>query len=77
MNLTFSIQVQAIALRPYHGQQDEELSFPANARITVLRKEEGIWKGRYGSKSGWFPSSHVQEVSTNDKNNSQGTLYAG
>ncbi|CAI4232720.1 unnamed protein product [Auanema sp. JU1783] len=55
-------EIQARSLRPYHGISDDDLSFPANATITVLRKEEGNWRGRYGSASGWFPSSYVQEI---------------
>ncbi|CAD6198775.1 unnamed protein product [Caenorhabditis auriculariae] len=55
-------EVQARALRPYRGTADDELTFPANAIITVLRKEEGLWRGRYGSATGWFPSAYVQEI---------------
>ncbi|PAV91380.1 hypothetical protein WR25_12629 isoform A [Diploscapter pachys] len=73
-------EVQARAIRPYRGTADDDLSFPANAIITVLRKEEGLWRGRYGSATGWFPSAYVQEVlpekSTNsgDDNNGYNTI---
>ena len=81
-------EVQARALRPYRGTADDELSFPANAIITVLRKEEGLWRGcssspflkrlltddlgRYGSATGWFPPAYVQEVLPEKSINSSG-----
>ncbi|CAI5442987.1 unnamed protein product [Caenorhabditis angaria] len=68
-------EVQARALRPYRGTADDELSFPANAIITVLRKEEGLWRGRYGSDTGWFPSAHVQEILPEKINNSEASNY--
>ncbi|CAJ0585633.1 unnamed protein product, partial [Mesorhabditis spiculigera] len=55
-------EIQARALRPYKAVRDDELSFPVNAVITVLRKEENFWRGRYGSSTGWFPPAYVQEV---------------
>ncbi|RCN45588.1 Phosphatidylinositol-specific phospholipase C, Y domain protein [Ancylostoma caninum] len=55
-------KVLARALRPYRGTGEDDLSFPANAIITVLRKEEALWTGRYGSSVGWFPASYVQEI---------------
>jgi len=77
-------EVQARAIRPYRGTADDDLSFPANAIITVLRKEEGLWRGcsspslkrlltnlgRYGSATGWFPSAYVQEVLPEKSTNS-------
>ncbi|KIH64517.1 Phosphatidylinositol-specific phospholipase C, X domain protein [Ancylostoma duodenale] len=38
-------KVLARALRPYRGTGEDDLSFPANAIITVLRKEEALWTG--------------------------------
>ncbi|PIO75742.1 Phosphatidylinositol-specific phospholipase C, Y domain protein [Teladorsagia circumcincta] len=55
-------KIMARALRPYRGVGEDDLSFPANAIITVLRKEESLWTGRYGSSVGWFPASYVQEI---------------
>ncbi|KAK5977120.1 Phosphoinositide phospholipase C [Trichostrongylus colubriformis] len=55
-------KIMARALRPYRGVNEDDLSFPANAIITVLRKEESLWTGRYGSSVGWFPASYVQEI---------------
>ncbi|EGT51746.1 hypothetical protein CAEBREN_05222 [Caenorhabditis brenneri] len=68
-------EVQARALRPYRGTADDELSFPANVIITVLRKEEGLWRGRYGSLTGWFPSAHVQEILPEKSNTSETSNY--
>ncbi|KJH40306.1 SH2 domain protein [Dictyocaulus viviparus] len=38
-------KILARALRPYRGVTEGDLSFPANAIITVLRKEEAFWTG--------------------------------
>ncbi len=57
-------EIQARSLRPHKATHDSELSFPANAIITVLRKEELLWRGRYGSATGWFPPSFVVELNT-------------
>ncbi|KAJ1349239.1 1-phosphatidylinositol 4,5-bisphosphate phosphodiesterase gamma plc-3 [Parelaphostrongylus tenuis] len=61
------------ALRPYRGIAEDDLSFPANAIITVLRKEEALWLGRYGSSMGWFPASYVQEILPSKSANSEVT----
>ena len=72
-DLFSSLQVQARALRPYQGSSEAELSFPANAIITVLRKEAQLWRGKYEGKvrdcegiwekrnsSGWLVSSKLR-----------------
>ena len=55
---------------------DEEISFPANAIITILRKEAQLWRGKYEGKvstfiltletidlqTGWFPPAYVAEL---------------
>ncbi|RCN27503.1 hypothetical protein ANCCAN_26762, partial [Ancylostoma caninum] len=68
------LQVLARALRPYRGTGEDDLSFPANAIITVLRKEEALWTGRYGSSVGWFPASYVQEILPEKTTTSGGTV---
>ncbi|VDL70676.1 unnamed protein product [Nippostrongylus brasiliensis] len=55
-------KILARALRPYRGIAEDDLSFPANAVITVLRKDEALWTGRYGTSVGCFPASYVQEI---------------
>ncbi|CAJ0948809.1 unnamed protein product, partial [Mesorhabditis belari] len=71
-------EVQARALRPYKAVRDDELSFPVNAIITVLRKEENFWRGRYGATTGWFPPAYVQEIlpQKNQKENGGESQYA-
>ncbi|GMT13606.1 hypothetical protein PFISCL1PPCAC_4903, partial [Pristionchus fissidentatus] len=64
---TFDQNIQARALRPYQGEKVEQLSFPANAIITVLKKDGQLWRGKYEGKVGWFPPSFVQEISPQDK----------
>uniref|UniRef100_A0A1I7XUP5 Phosphoinositide phospholipase C n=1 Tax=Heterorhabditis bacteriophora TaxID=37862 RepID=A0A1I7XUP5_HETBA len=33
----------ARALRPFRGINEDDLNFPANATITILKKDEGLW----------------------------------
>lgn len=40
-------QIQARALRPYTGTAEDHISFPANAIITVLKKEAVAWRGKF------------------------------
>lgn len=50
------------AVEPYKGAQPTELTFPANAVITVLRKDGLRWRGRYGNQTGFFPANCVTEI---------------
>lgn len=40
-------EVEAVAVKAYNGQQKDALTFPLGAVITVIKKDEGLWKGRY------------------------------
>lgn len=51
----------AKALYSYTAQKDDELSFTVGDSITVLEmEEEGWWRGRVGSATGWFPHNYVE-----------------
>ncbi|GMR36192.1 hypothetical protein PMAYCL1PPCAC_06387, partial [Pristionchus mayeri] len=68
---TFDQNIQARSLRPHAGASEDQLSFPANAIITVLKKDTQLWRGKYDGKVGWFPPSYVQEISSQDKKGDQ------
>lgn len=68
---TFDQNIQARSLRPHAGLSDEQLSFPANAIITVLKKDTQLWRGKYDGKVGWFPPAYVQEISSKDSKGEQ------
>ncbi|GMS83935.1 hypothetical protein PENTCL1PPCAC_6110, partial [Pristionchus entomophagus] len=68
---TFDQNIQARSLRPHSGVTEEQLSFPANAIITVLKKDSQLWRGKYDGKVGWFPPAYVQEISSQDKKGDQ------
>merc|ERR1719209_1191671 len=50
-----------VALFPYTGQYEDELSFEEGATILVIGKdEEAWWKGECNGKTGVFPSNYVE-----------------
>merc|ERR1711962_1125681 len=50
-----------VALFPYTGQYEDELSFEEGATVTVIAKEEEAWwKGESGGKIGVFPRNYVE-----------------
>lgn len=53
-----------MALFPYDAQQDDELSFPADAILEILEQgdNEGWFKARYGNKIGLIPSTYVKQL---------------
>ncbi|KAK0383300.1 hypothetical protein NLU13_9213 [Sarocladium strictum] len=51
----------ATALFDYEAAEDNELSFPEDAKITELEfPDEDWWFGAYNGKKGLFPSNYVQ-----------------
>lgn len=54
--------IQVVALYPYHGKQDDHLSFGKNDYITVQQKQDPWWFGECNGKSGWFPNSYVKPI---------------
>ncbi|CAF3803002.1 unnamed protein product, partial [Rotaria sp. Silwood1] len=53
-----------IALFAYDAQQDDELSFPADAILEILEQADhnGWFKARYGNKIGLIPSTYVKPI---------------
>jgi len=58
-------EIEALTLVPYEVCHTDALNFPANVVIKVLKKEEEMWKGKYGNNIGWFPPDKVKEINTN------------
>ena len=59
----FSLQSpQYIVVFPYKAQQEDELSFPAEATFEILdlTNNSGWFKARLGKKIGLIPSTYVQ-----------------
>jgi len=66
-NCFFSLEFpQYIALFQYEAQQDDELSFPADAVLEILDQENtsGWFKARLGDQVGLIPSTYVQRIDT-------------
>lgn len=58
-------EIEALAIKAYQSPEKEALCFPVNAVISVIRKESGgLWRGRYGSKTGFFPPEYVKEINS-------------
>jgi hypothetical protein len=60
-------QVMLRALFEYTAQEDEELSFPAGAILSLLKTndngvDDGWWEGSYNGKVGVFPSVVVEKI---------------
>ncbi|CAF1464097.1 unnamed protein product [Adineta steineri] len=55
---------QYIAIFPYEAQQDDELSFPADAVLEILDPENtsGWFKARLGEQTGLIPSTYIQPI---------------
>uniref|UniRef100_A0A914ZCF4 Phosphoinositide phospholipase C n=1 Tax=Panagrolaimus superbus TaxID=310955 RepID=A0A914ZCF4_9BILA len=61
-------EVEAIALQAYSGPDSGYLSFPVNAVIKVISKNNNLnnmWRGRYEHSTGLFPPEVVKELSSN------------
>jgi hypothetical protein len=67
----------AKAVYPYEGLDSQELTFPIDALIRILRKNtkkmkidgEEWWEGVYDNRLGYFPCIFVQEITLVNKSN--------
>ena len=58
-----SLNIAARAKYRYQGKREDELSLEKGNEVIVMEKEaDGWWKGRCGTKIGWFPFNYVEEV---------------
>lgn len=53
---------QVLAMFPYSGQRDDELTFFKGSVINVMSKEGDWWKGELNGKVGVFPCNYVQPL---------------
>jgi hypothetical protein len=53
-----------MAIFPYDAQQEDELSFPADAILEILdhKNPSGWFKARLGDQVGLIPSTYVQPI---------------
>eukprot|EP00054_Salpingoeca_dolichothecata_P031739 m.264485 g.264485 ORF g.264485 m.264485 type:complete len:1303 (-) comp27854_c0_seq1:245-4153(-) len=61
---TNKTSVSCKAMYAYRGTKPDELTFPKDAIITnVIKQDVGWWQGDYGGKiAGWLPSNYVEEI---------------
>jgi len=64
VNLLFLEYPRYVAIFPYEAQQDDELSFPADAILEILEEagNAGWFKARYGNQTGLIPSTYVKPI---------------
>lgn len=58
-----SLNIKAVAKFKYASTRDDELSLEKGDEVIVMEKEaDGWWRGRCGTRIGWFPFNYVEEV---------------
>lgn len=65
------------ALYEYRGQAEDELSFPKDAIITNVKKQDDDWwLGDYGGKKELlFPANYTQEIEVMSENPEENVSY--
>jgi NCK adaptor protein len=59
-----SLNIRALAKFRYVSTREDELALEKGDEIIVLEKEaDGWWRGRCGTRIGWFPFNYVEEIS--------------
>ena len=57
-----SLNIKCTARFKYVSTRDDELSLEKGDEVIVMEKEaDGWWRGRCGTKIGWFPFNYVEE----------------
>lgn len=51
-----------VALYPYQGTEEGDLSFQQGEVIVVSKKDDDWWTGSIGGRTGMFPANYVKEV---------------
>lgn len=58
-----SLNIRAVAKYRYASTREDELSLEKGDDVIVMEKEaDGWWRGRCGTRIGWFPFNYVEEV---------------
>ncbi len=61
-----SLNILAVAKFNYQATNEDELDLKKGEEIIVMEKEaDGWWRGRCGTKIGWFPFNYVEEKADN------------
>jgi len=67
-----SLNIKALAKFRYASTRDDELSLEKGDEVIVMEKEaDGWWRGRCGTKIGWFPFNYVEEVESGPSTSAQ------
>ncbi len=58
-----SLNIRCLAKFKYASTREDELSLEKGDEVIVMEKEaDGWWRGRCGTKIGWFPFNYVEEA---------------
>lgn len=58
-----SLNIRCLAKFKYVSTRDDELSLEKGDEVIVMEKEaDGWWRGRCGTRIGWFPFNYVEEA---------------
>ena len=58
-----SLNIRAVAKYKYTSTREDELSLEKGDEVIVMEKEaDGWWRGRCGTRIGWFPFNYVEEL---------------
>lgn len=58
-----SLNIRAMAKYKYTSTREDELSLEKGDEVIVMEKEaDGWWRGRCGTRIGWFPFNYVEEL---------------
>ncbi|CAD5214162.1 unnamed protein product [Bursaphelenchus xylophilus] len=55
-------EIEAVAVKDFEGIGSDDLSFQVGSRLSIIRKEPDLWKGRLDKRVGWFPPDCVKEL---------------
>lgn len=62
-NTSPNLNIQAVAKYKYVSTREDELGLEKGDSLVILEKEQdGWWRGRCGSRIGWFPFNYVEEL---------------
>lgn len=58
-----SLNIRCLAKFKYTSTREDELSLEKGDEVIVMEKEaDGWWRGRCGTRIGWFPFNYVEEA---------------
>ncbi|KAI6219263.1 Phosphoinositide phospholipase C [Aphelenchoides besseyi] len=55
-------EIEAVAIKDFDGTSPDDLSFQIGTRLSIVRKDPDLWKGRCDGRVGWFPPDFVKEI---------------